>query len=195
MVPCVDIFMTTKKIQHNGCIVLVGFIHHNLLSEWFKRLKYLSTSILTDVLNFLLGNKKATRRIIFSSPINRPLCRRKWMMSLSISVGQELWLLYRRMQMKVFGMRRRWPFPCGVMELFFFSRRRSWLFPLGVLEHWDLSRRRRRPKLPIVLELWALRVLSRRRRSAMLTVVMELWALRVSSRRRRHPKLHVVLEL
>jgi hypothetical protein len=89
-------------------------------------------------------------------------------MSLSISVGQELWLLCRWMQIKVLGRRRRWTFLHGVMELFVFSRRRSRPFPLGVLELWDLSRRRRCPKL------WALRVLSRRRRWPMLTVVLEL---------------------
>jgi hypothetical protein len=55
-------------------------------------------------------------------------------MSLSISAGQDLWLVCRRMQMKVLGRRRRWTFPCGVMELFVFSRRRSRPFPLGVLE-------------------------------------------------------------
>jgi hypothetical protein len=68
-------------------------------------------------------------------------------MSLSISVGQELWLLCRRMQIKVLGRRRRWTFPHGVMEPFVISRRRSWPFPLGVLEHLDLSRRRRQPNL------------------------------------------------
>jgi hypothetical protein len=78
-------------------------------------------------------------------------------MSLSISVGQELWLLCRRMQIKVLDGRRRrwWTFLRGVMELFVFSRRRSRPFPLGVLELWDMSRRRRRPKL------WAFRVSSR----------------------------------
>jgi hypothetical protein len=35
MVLGVDIFMTTKKFQHCGRIILSGFIHHNLLSEWF----------------------------------------------------------------------------------------------------------------------------------------------------------------
>jgi hypothetical protein len=51
-------------------------------------------------------------------------------MSLSISVGKELWLLYRRMQMKVLGRRWRRTFHRGVMELFVFSWRRSQLFPL-----------------------------------------------------------------
>jgi hypothetical protein len=31
MVPGVDIFMTTKKFQHCGRIILAGFINHNLL--------------------------------------------------------------------------------------------------------------------------------------------------------------------
>jgi hypothetical protein len=56
------------------------------------------------------------------------------------------------MQIKVLGRRRRWTFPCGVMDLFVISRRRSRPFPVCVLELWKLSRRRRRPKL------WALRV-------------------------------------
>jgi hypothetical protein len=90
------------------------------------------------------------------------------------------------MQIKVLGRRRRWTFPCGVMDLFVISRRRSRPFPVCVLELWKLSRRRRRPKL------WALRVSSR---WSTLTVVLELSALRVSSRRRRRPKLLVVLEL
>jgi hypothetical protein len=112
------------------------------------------------------------------------LCRRKWLKSLSISVAQELWFLYRRMHIKVLGRRRRWTFSCGVMELFVFSKRRSRPFSLYVLELWDLSRRRRRPKL------WAFRVSSSRRRWPTLTVVLELsalrlWALRVSSRRSR----------
>jgi hypothetical protein len=92
---------------------------------------------------FCLEIKKATRRTILSSLINWLLSRRKWLMSLSISVGQKLWLLYRRMQIKVLGRRRRRTFPRGVMELFVFSRRRSRPFSHGVLELWDLSRRRR----------------------------------------------------
>jgi hypothetical protein len=87
--------------------------------------------------------------------------------------------------MKVFGRRRRWHFPRGVMELFVFSQKRTH----GVLELWGLSRRRRRPKLLIVLELLVSR---RRRRRPMLLVALELL---VSSRRRRLPTLHVVLEL
>jgi hypothetical protein len=59
--------------------------------------------------------------------------------------------------MKVFSRRRRWPFPCGVIEVFVFSRRRTRPFLLGVLELWNLSR----PKLLVVLELL---VSSRRRR-------------------------------
>jgi hypothetical protein len=106
MIPCVDIFMTTKKFWHYGRSILAGFIHHNLLSEWFKSFKYLSTSVLIDVLNFLPKNKKATRWTILSNLKNRRLCRRKSLMSLSISVGQELWLLCRRMQIKVLGRRR-----------------------------------------------------------------------------------------
>jgi hypothetical protein len=137
LVTSVDIFMTTKKFQHYGCIILAGFIHHNLLSEWFKSFEHLSTSVLIDVLNFLPGNKKATRRTILSSLINRLLCRRS-----SISAGWELWLLCRRMQMKVFD-RRRWHFPRGVLEVFVFSQRRTRSFPLSVLELWDLNRRRR----------------------------------------------------
>jgi hypothetical protein len=128
--------MTTKKFQHYGCIILVGFIHRNLLSEWFKSLKHLSTSILINVLNFLPKNKKATSRTILSSLINRLLCRS------SISARRELWLLCRRMQMMVFDRRRRWHFPCGVLEVFFFSQRRTQTFPLGVLELYDLSRRK-----------------------------------------------------
>jgi hypothetical protein len=54
-------FMTTKKFQHCDRIILTGFIHHNLLSEWFKSFKHLSTCVLIDVLNFLPENKKATR--------------------------------------------------------------------------------------------------------------------------------------
>jgi hypothetical protein len=50
-------------------------------------------------------------------------------MSLSISARQELYLFYRRMQMKVLG-RRRWTFPRGVMELLVFSRGEPGLFPL-----------------------------------------------------------------
>jgi hypothetical protein len=93
----------------------------------------------------------------------------KWLMSLSISVGKELRMLCRRIQIKILGRRRRWTFPHGVMGLFVFSWRRSWPFPLCVLELWDLSRRRRQPKL------WAFRVSSRsRRRRPMLTVVLEL---------------------
>jgi hypothetical protein len=128
MVPDVDIFMTTKKIQHCGHIIIVGFIHHNLFSKWFKSFKHLSTSDLIDVLNFLPRNKKATWWTILSSLINWLLCRRS-----SISARQELWLLCRRMQMKVFD-RRRWHFPRGVLEVFVFSWRRTWPFPLGVLE-------------------------------------------------------------
>jgi hypothetical protein len=60
MIPCVDIFMTTKKFRHCSHSILAGFIHHNLLSEWFKSFKHLSTSILIDVLNFLPENKKKT---------------------------------------------------------------------------------------------------------------------------------------
>jgi hypothetical protein len=89
------------------------------------------------------------------------MCRRKWLRSLSISVGQELWLLRRRLQMMVLGKRRRWPFLCGVMDLFVFNRRRSLPFPRDVLELWDLSRRRRRPFPHALLELWVLTVLSR----------------------------------
>jgi hypothetical protein len=77
--------MTIKKIQHYGRIILAGFIHHNLLSKWFKSFKHLSTSILIDVLNFLSENKKITRHTILSSLINQLLCRRS-----SISAGQEL---------------------------------------------------------------------------------------------------------
>jgi hypothetical protein len=36
--------------------------------------------------------------------------------------------------MKVFDRRRRWHFPCGVLEVFVFSRRQTRPFPLGVLE-------------------------------------------------------------
>jgi hypothetical protein len=142
----------------------------------------LSTSILIDVLNFLSGNKKATRRTILSSLINWMLCRS------STSAGQELWLLCRRMQMNVFDRRRRWHFPCGVLEVFVFNRRRTQPFPLGVLELWDLNRRRRRPKLHVSLELL---VSSRRTRRHRLLVDLELL---VSSRRRRR-MLHVALEL
>jgi hypothetical protein len=77
-------------------------------------------------------------------------------------------LLYRRMQIKVLGRRRRWTFRRGVMELFVFSKRRSQPFPLGVLELWDLGKWRR------WLKLWAFRVSSKRRRWPMLTVVLEL---------------------
>jgi hypothetical protein len=147
--------MTTKKFQHYCRIIVAGFIHHNLLLEWFKSFKHLSTSILIDVLNFVPENKKATRRTILSSLINWLLCRRS-----SISAGQELWLLCRRMQMKIFGRRRRWPFPRGVLEAFFFSWRRTRPFPLHVLELWDLSRRRRWPMLLVALEHL---VLNRRR--------------------------------
>jgi hypothetical protein len=44
--------------------------------------------------------------------------------------------------MMVFDRRRRWHFPCGVLEVFFFSQRRTQTFPLGVLELYDLSRRK-----------------------------------------------------
>jgi hypothetical protein len=107
----------------------------------------LSTSVLIGVLNFLPRNKKATRRTILTSLKNRLLYRRKWLMSLSISVGQELWLVCRWMRIKVLDRRRRWTFPLGVMELFVSHRRRSRPFLLGVLELWDLSGRRRHPKL------------------------------------------------
>jgi hypothetical protein len=36
--------------------------------------------------------------------------------------------------MKVFDRRRRWHFPCGVLEVFVFSRRQTRPFPLSVLE-------------------------------------------------------------
>jgi hypothetical protein len=145
-------------------MILAGFIHHNLLSEWFKSFKHLSTSVLIDVLNFLPENKKTTRRTILSILISRLLCRRS-----SISGGQELWLLCRRMQMKVFDRRRRWHFPHGVMEVFVFSRRRTRPFSDGVLELWDLSRGRRRPKLLVVLELLVSRI--RRRRPTLLVIM------------------------
>jgi hypothetical protein len=153
MVPCVDIFMTSKTFWHGGRRILAGFIHQNLLSKWFKCLKHLSTSVLIDILNFLLGNIKATRQTILSSHINRLLCRRKWLRSLSISARQELWLLCRR--------RRRWHFPHGALGLIVLSRRRRWTFPHGVLELLVLCRRRRRSFPHDVLELWDL---SKRRR-------------------------------
>jgi hypothetical protein len=95
----------------------------------------LSTSILIDVLNFLPGNKKATRSTILSSLINRLLCRRSF-----ISAGWR-W------------RRRRRHIPHGVLEVFVFSQRRTRPFPFGVLELWDLSRRRRWRKLHVALEL------------------------------------------
>jgi hypothetical protein len=110
------------------------FIHHNLLFEWFRSLKHLSTSVLIDAMNFLPRNKKGTKRTILSNHKSWLLYKRKCLMSLSISDRQELWLLYRRMQIKVLGRRRRWTFSRGVMEFFVFSRRRSRPFPLGVLE-------------------------------------------------------------
>jgi hypothetical protein len=94
-------FMRTKIFLHRGHHILAGFIHHHHLSEWFKSLKHLSTSIVIDVLNFLPRNKKATRQTILMSLKNQLLCRWKWLMSLSISIGQELWFLCRWMQIKV----------------------------------------------------------------------------------------------
>jgi hypothetical protein len=195
--------MTTKNFQHHGRIILAGFIHHTLLSEWLKNFEHLSTSVLIYVLNFLLGNKKATRQTILSSLINWLVCRRS-----SISVGRELWLLCRRMQIKVFDRRRRWHFPRGVLEVFVFSRRRTRPFPLGVLELWDLRRRRRQLKLHVALELlvssrrrrWhmllvALEILvSSRRSSRMLCVALVLWALRLFHWRRQ-PSPCALLEL
>jgi hypothetical protein len=113
----------------------------------------LSTSILIDVLNFLPGNKKATRSTILSSLINRLLCRRSF-----ISAG---WRWRRRrwhiphgvLEVFVFSQRRTRPFPFGVLEVFVFSQRRTRPFPFGVLELWDLSRRRRWRKLHVALEL------------------------------------------
>jgi hypothetical protein len=51
--------MTAKKFQHCSHHILAGFIHHHLLSEWFKSLKHLSTSVLIDVLNFLAWKQKS----------------------------------------------------------------------------------------------------------------------------------------
>jgi hypothetical protein len=84
---------------------LLGSSTTTSFSEWFKSFKHLSTSVLIDVLNFLPGNKKATRR--------------------TISARWELWLLCRRIQMKVFDRRRRWHFPRSVLEVFVFNRRRT----------------------------------------------------------------------
>jgi hypothetical protein len=92
--------------------------------------------------------------------------------------------------MNVFDGRRRWNFPCGVLEVFVFSRRRTRPFPFGVLELWDLSRRRRWPKLLIALEL----LVSSRRRRCMLRIALELWALRLFHWRRR-PSFCALLEL
>jgi hypothetical protein len=150
---CYDNYKISTLRSHYPC-----WVHPpQCPSEWFKSFKHFSPSVLIDVLDFLPRNKKATRPTILSSPIHWLLCRRS-----SISAGRELWVLCRRMQMKVFDRRRRLYFCHGVLEVFVFSQRRTRPFPLGVLELWDLSRRRRQLKLHIALELLVLSSRSRR---------------------------------